>query len=85
MTQNRADLYRTDTRDSPFSGTHGATGMTRGLSDRFAQDRMIADCIRNTGERTDPTQVQPNNAPLPPSGSVGPGFTTPKAPPPPRR
>lgn len=85
MTQNRSELYRTDSRDSPFSGSHGAMGATRGLSDRFSQDRMIADCIRNTGERTDPTHTQPANPPAPPSGSVGPGFTTPKAPPPPRR
>jgi len=84
MTQNRGDLYRMDNRDAPFSGGF-VSGMTnRGLPDRFAQDRMIADCIRNTGERMNP--VHPADAgpgPTPPSGSVGPGFTTQKAPPPP--
>lgn len=83
LSQNRGELYRTDNRDTPFSGGF-VSGMTnRGLPDRFAQDRMIADCIRNTGERMDPVHPADASPAAAPSGSVGPGFTVQKAPPPP--
>jgi hypothetical protein len=82
LTQNRDALYRTDNRDSPFAGAYVPSVTSRGLSDRYAQDRMIADCIRNTGERTNPSHTAPAT---PATGSSGSGAgPIVKAPPPPR-
>jgi len=85
LAQNRADIHRPDNRDAPFSGPAGAPGVTRGLSDRFAMDRMISDCIRNTGERSDPIQTQPASpaaGPLAPSSGMPPSAKAPPPPPP---
>jgi hypothetical protein len=56
--QNRAEIYSPPpTVNTPFSSNF--TPVTdRGLSDLFVHDRMISDCIRNTGtgaERTPPS------------------------------
>ncbi len=53
--QNRDQIYRIQSPFTPQSST-GLTDLpTRGLSDQFAQQRMIQDCIRNTGTETSRT------------------------------
>ncbi len=64
--QNRSARLQTDSRDTPFSGTYNPNATTRGLSDRYAMDAMIGDCMRNAAKRqagpdlgTTPAQAQP--------------------------
>ncbi len=71
--QNRDQIYRIQTPFTPQSST-GLTDLpTRGLSDQFAQERMIQDCIRNTGTETSRTLGGPGpaggSAPSGPGGS----------------
>lgn len=49
--QNRSARIQIDSRDTPFSGAYNSSGPTRGLSDRYAMDSMIGDCIRNAANR----------------------------------
>ena len=63
--QNRGALYQSDNRDSPFSSNYVPSVTSRGLSDRYAMEQMVSDCIRNTGERSNPTQA-PAASPTPP-------------------
>lgn len=50
-TQNRSARIQTDSRDSPFSGSYVPSVTSRGLSDRYAMDAMISDCMRNSSAR----------------------------------
>lgn len=69
--QNRGEIYAPQSQvNTPFSANYVPSMSDRGLSDLFVHDRMISDCIRNTGTGTD------RNQPL---------AHTPPAPPPPRR
>jgi hypothetical protein len=56
--QNRAEIYSPPaTVNTPFSANYTPSQTDRGLSELFAHDRMVSDCIRNTGtgaERTPP-------------------------------
>jgi hypothetical protein len=48
--QNRGDIYRQpDPVNTPSSGSYAPGVSDRGLSDIFAHDRLIRDCVRNTG------------------------------------
>ncbi len=49
--QNRGARLQTSNRDTPFSGAYTPNTTTRGLSDRYAMDAMIGDCIRNAANR----------------------------------
>ncbi len=60
LTQNRGDVYRADTyatstRDAPYGGGLAAVPST-GLSQRYARDQMLDDCLRssagNVGDST---------------------------------
>ena len=53
--QHRADIYRPPPAiNTPSSGSYAPGGSTdRGLADLYARDRMISDCVRNTGTETD--------------------------------
>jgi hypothetical protein len=57
--QNRAEIYSPPaTVNTPYSANYTPSMTNRGLSDLFAHDRMVSDCIRNTGsggDRTVPT------------------------------
>jgi hypothetical protein len=61
--QNRADIYSPQSSvNTPFSANYTPGVSDRGLSQLFVHDRMVSDCVRNTGtgaERSPP-------APLPP-------------------
>jgi hypothetical protein len=49
--QHRSARIQSDTRDSPFSGAYLAGSSSRTLSDRYAMDTMIGDCLRNSAAR----------------------------------
>lgn len=49
--QNRGARLQSDTRDTPFSGAYIPNTTSRGLSDRFAMDSMIGECMRNASRR----------------------------------
>jgi hypothetical protein len=57
--RNRADIYSPPaTVNTPYSANYMPSMTNRGLSDLYAHDRMVNDCIRNTGttgDRTVPT------------------------------
>ena len=64
--RNRGTIYSPPPAiNTPSSGAYAPGGMTeRGLSDVFTRDRMVQDCIRNTGTQTDRRQTpSPTNAP----------------------
>jgi hypothetical protein len=68
--QNRAAIFSPPpTVNTPFSANYVPSVSDRGLSDLFVHDRMVNDCIRNTGtgtERTPPASAPPPPGPPPP-------------------
>ncbi len=60
--QNRGEIYSPPaTVNTPYSANYNPSQTDRGLSDLFAHDRMVSDCVRNTGtgaERTPPPSVR---------------------------
>ena len=84
-TQNRGSRFQVEHRDSPFSGAYVPNTETKGLSDRYAMDAMIADCIRNSANRGSRTEAvsapQPAPAPTKPAPrSAKPAELRPAAP-----
>ena len=58
--RNRGDIYSPPpTVNTPYSGNFIPGVTDRGLSELFVHDRMISDCVRNTGTNTDRTQPSP--------------------------
>jgi hypothetical protein len=54
--QNRAEIYSPPaTVNTPYSANYTPSQTDRGLSDLFAHDRMVSDCVRNTGTGEDRT------------------------------
>jgi hypothetical protein len=52
--QNRADIYRPpDQVNSPFSANYTPDVSDRGLSALYAHEKMVSDCVRNTGTGAD--------------------------------
>ncbi len=61
--QNRAAIFN-DRMDDPRSGGYVSGITTRGLSERFAWDNQVQDCVRNQGAATDTGPgFAPNPAP----------------------
>ena len=56
--RNRAEIYAPQSQvNTPYSANYVSGDATRGLSDLFVHDRMVNDCVRNTGtgaERSPP-------------------------------
>lgn len=51
--RNRGEIYTPQSSvNTPFSANYNPGVTTRGLSDRYARDSMIRDCVRNTGTET---------------------------------
>lgn len=55
--QNRGAVYRTDTfvasqRDAPFGGSGPAGNPSTGLSDRYAHDTILDDCLNGMASST---------------------------------
>ena len=61
--QNRGEIYGTASQaNMPFSANYTPSVTDRGLSELFVHDRMVSDCIRNTGtgaELSQPGQPRP--------------------------
>jgi hypothetical protein len=54
--QNRAEIYSPPaTVNTPYSANYTPNQTDRGLSELFAHDRMVSDCVRNTGTGADRT------------------------------
>jgi hypothetical protein len=65
--QNRDTIYTISSRDTPYSANYTPGVMDKGLSQLYARDNMVRDCIRNTGTETDRTQPEaPGTAPTQP-------------------
>lgn len=64
--QNRGQIYSPPpTVNTPYSGNFTPEVTNRGLSDMFAHDRLVNDCIRNSG-----TGAEASPPPGSPSGST---------------
>jgi hypothetical protein len=63
--QNRAQIYSPPPQvNTPYSASYLADQPDRGLSQLYAHDKLVADCIRNTGTGADRTaQPAPQTAP----------------------
>jgi hypothetical protein len=62
--QNRPAIYSPAPGvNSPFSGSYSPAVSDRGLSDLYARDTAIRDCVRNTGTGTDRVAQTPASAP----------------------
>lgn len=60
--QNRGAIYAPNSSaNSPFSANFTPDNPSRGLSQQFAHDRLVNDCVRNTG--TGSERSQPPAAP----------------------
>jgi hypothetical protein len=58
--QNRGQIYSPASQvNTPYSNNYLPANTGRGLSDLFTHDRMVNDCVRNTG--TDPARASPPN------------------------
>jgi hypothetical protein len=52
--QKRGDIYRPQAPvNTPYSAGYTPGDTQTGLSDLFAYDRMVNDCVRNTGTETE--------------------------------
>nr|WP_294511345.1 hypothetical protein [uncultured Rhodopila sp.] len=60
--QNRGDIYAPNSSvNSPFSANYNPDNPSRGLSQLYAHDKLVSNCIRNTGtgaERSQPPADQ---------------------------
>lgn len=70
--QNRDQIYRIYDRNTPNSGIGLLDIPTRQLSDSYAQQQMISNCIRNTGTGAD--RELPGTPTLP-TGPSGPSLS----------
>jgi hypothetical protein len=53
--QNRGTIYSITDRDVPYSANYLPDVPSRGLSQLYAHDSMVRDCVRNTGTETSRT------------------------------
>lgn len=60
--QNRAEIYSPPPQvNTPYSGNYVEGLSDRGLSQLFIHDKIVSDCVRNTGtgaERSQPPAAQ---------------------------
>lgn len=59
--QNRAEIYAPQAQvNTPYSANYVSGDSSRGLSDLFVHDRMVSNCVRNTGTGTERNQPPPS-------------------------
>ena len=64
--QNRGDIYRPQAQvNTPYSADYAPSTSGRGLAELFAHDRLINDCVRNTGTGTERSTPAVSSAPFP--------------------
>ncbi len=57
---NRGEIFSPPSQvNTPYSGNYMPGQSDRGLSEMFAHDRMVNDCVRNTGTTTERTLPTP--------------------------
>ena len=61
----RDSIYTISSRDTPFSANYTPGVTDRGLAQRFDHEKLIRDCVRNTGTETNrsTSDVPPSLAP----------------------
>jgi hypothetical protein len=61
----RDSIYTITNPDIPFSANYNPVVTNRGLAQRYVQENMVRDCVRNTGTETDrsPTTSPPPATP----------------------
>ena len=58
--QNRAEIYSPQSQvNTPYSANYAPASSGRGLSDLFVHERMVSDCVRNTGTGTERSPPSP--------------------------
>lgn len=77
LQRNRAQIYRTDQRDSPYSSNYLPGDVSRGLGLEYGTDRMQSDCVHGQGDAApDGGGAGPARpGPAAPGGNVGPTFS----------
>ncbi len=62
---NRDTIYTINNRDLPFSANTSSGIIDRGLAQRYANENLVRDCVRNTGTETNrsPTTSPPPATP----------------------
>jgi hypothetical protein len=64
--QNRGDIYRPPAAvNTPFSSNYLPGVSDRGLSEEYAHEKAISDCVRNTGTGSERGEAG-NSGPTPP-------------------
>ncbi len=71
--QNRDQIYSMSDLSAPQSSIGLSQDPMRGLADRYTQERMVQDCVRNTGTQTNRAGLSPQGATGTPAGPVAPG------------
>jgi hypothetical protein len=62
--QNRGQIFSPQSQvNTPFSANYAPNDGSQGLSQLFAHNRMIDDCVRNTGTETSRTGTAPGAGP----------------------
>ena len=58
---HRDTIYTISSANSPYSANYTPGVMDRGLPQRYSQENMVRDCVRNTGTETTrtPTEAPP--------------------------
>ncbi len=71
--QNRDQIYSMSDLSAPQSSIGLTQDPMRGLADRYTQERMVQDCVRNTGTQTNCAGLSPQGAAGSPANPVAPG------------
>jgi hypothetical protein len=56
---HRADIYSINQSGLPYSGSYLAGNQTNVLAEQYQNDRIIDDCVRNTGTETNRGDTTP--------------------------
>ena len=56
---HRADIYSINQTGIPYSGTYLAGNQTNTLAEQYQNDRIVDDCVRNTGTETNREDTAP--------------------------
>ena len=71
--QNRGQIYGLNDLSAPQSSIGLTQDPNQGLANRYEQERMVEDCVRNTGTQTNRAGLSPPGATGAPAAPVAPG------------
>ena len=72
--QNRGQIYSMSDESAPQSSIGLSQDPMQGLANQYTQERMVQDCVRNTGTQTNRAGLSPqgaSGAPAPPAAPGG--------------